>query len=341
MNNIKNQPIDIVLPWVDDSDSTWRALKEKNEIKLRGSLFESSNVRFQNWDNLNIWFRAVEKNMPWVHKIFLITFGHLPEFLVEDHPKLEIVRHEDYIPEEYLPTFNSNTIEMNLHRIKKLSENFILFNDDMFPMHYTEEEYYFKNDQVCDEAVENIITTTSFGAVSNVIRYSQVNNMFIINKYFKKREVQKKNWDKWYCEDYEDRLERTKSLAYWYDFPGFYDPHLPSAMKKTVLSKLWELEYDALHAGSKNRFRGYSDVTQYLIRYWQLCEGDFYPRKTRGKVFFFGWDTYKDVIKEIDSNLHPMICLNENCTSKQFQIIKKEINNALLKKFPNKSSFER
>ena len=27
-----------------------------------------------NWDNLNIWFRAVEKNMPWVHKIFLITY---------------------------------------------------------------------------------------------------------------------------------------------------------------------------------------------------------------------------------------------------------------------------
>ena len=46
--------------------------------------------------------------------------------------------------------------------------------------------------------------------------------MMIINKYFNKREVQKKHWDKWYCEDYGELLERTKSLNYWYTFriPG-------------------------------------------------------------------------------------------------------------------------
>ena len=36
------------------------------------------------------------------------------------------------MPEEYLPTFNSAAIELNLHRIEGLSENFVFFNDDMY-----------------------------------------------------------------------------------------------------------------------------------------------------------------------------------------------------------------
>ena len=230
---------------------------------------------------------------------------------------------------------------MNLHRIDDLSENFILFSDDVFPILLIPEDYYFKDNMVCDEAVENIITTTSFGAVSHATRYAQVNNMFIINKYFKKKEVQKKNWDKWYCEDYGERLDRTKACAYWYDFPGFYDPHMANAMKKSVLEKLWKLEKEALDAGSHDRFRGYADVTQYLVRYWQLCEGNFYPRKTRGKVFFPTIDTYHEVVDAIKNRSYQMISFNENCTPDEFEIMKKEINDALAEAFPNRSSFEK
>ena len=55
--------------------------------------------------------------MPWINQIVFVTYGHLPQFLKENHPKLKIIRHADYIPEEYLPTFNSNTIEMNFYKI--------------------------------------------------------------------------------------------------------------------------------------------------------------------------------------------------------------------------------
>ena len=49
------------------------------------------------------------------------------------YPTIEVeVKTEEFIPKEYLPTFNSNVIEMNLHRIENLSEKFILFNDDLF-----------------------------------------------------------------------------------------------------------------------------------------------------------------------------------------------------------------
>ncbi|QFJ54986.1 Stealth CR1 domain-containing protein [Pseudobutyrivibrio xylanivorans] len=333
-----NKPIDIVIPWVDEKDKKWQS--EKNKYAKQDGI-EFSNVRFQSWDNLHLWFRAIEKCMPWVNKVFLITCGQTPEFLNTENNKIRLVRHDEYIPSEYLPTFNSNTIEMNIHRIEDLSENFILFSDDVFPLKEIDEEYYFKNDLVCDEAVENIITTTSFGAVSRATRYAQVNNMFIINKYFHKREVQEKNWEKWYCEDYGDRLERTKACAYWYDFPGFYDPHMANAMKKSTLKKLWGLEPEALDAGSKDRFRGSADVTQYLIRYWQLCEGNFMPRRTQGKVFFPTIETYNEVIDAINNRLYPMISFNENCTPEEFEIIKRDINATLEKKFPLKSAFEK
>lgn len=332
-----NSPIDIVIPWVDEKDSKWQ--EEKRKYKA-GLALESDNIRFQSWDNLHLWFRTIEKCMPWFNRIFLITCGQVPEFLDLDNPRVRLVSHDEYIPSDYLPTFNSNTIEMNIHRIPDLSENFILFNDDVFPLQPIEENYYFRDDKVCDEAIENIITTGSFTSGLKWQRYTQVNNMFIINKYFKKREVQEKYWDKWYCEDYGDRLERTKACSYWFDFPGFYDPHMASAMKKSTLKKLWELEPEQLDTGSKDRFRGYSDVSQYLIRYWQICTGDFYPRRTLGKVFFPTIENYMDVVYAIDNCSYQMISFNENCTAEEFEEIKREINSALLKRFPDKSSFE-
>ena len=336
-----NSPIDVVIPWVDDSDPEWRKQRDFWAKKTSYDKFEKSNVRFQSWDNLQYWFRSIETCMPWINKIFFVTWGHIPEFLNVNHPNIRVIKHEDFIPSKYLPTFNINTIEMNFFRIPELSENFIYFNDDTLPLQPIDEEYFFKDDNVCDEAIENIITTTSFGAVSRAIRYAQVNNMFIINKYFKKREVQKKNWDKWYCEDYGDRLERTKACAFWRDFPGFYDPHMANALKKSTIEHLWSIEPELLDAGSMNKFRGSSDVTQYLARYWQICTGDFVPRRTQGKVFFPTIDTYKDVVNAIDNKLYQMISYNENCTPEEFVIMKKEINRALETCFPMKCSYEK
>ncbi len=336
-----NNPVDIVIPWVNGYDIKWLKEKEEALAKYCPEEKSNSNIRFEDWDNMQYWFRAIEKFMPWVNQIVFVTWGHVPAFLNCDHPKLKIVRHCDYIPYEFLPTYNSNTIEMNYHRIEGLSENFILFNDDMIPLQPIYETYYFKDGKVCDEAVENIITAVEFGPISNMARYAQVNNMMIINKYFKKREVQKSNRDKWYCKEYGDLQERTRSLEYWYDFPGFHDPHMPSAMKKSTLKKLWDIEGKVLYQASKNHFRAYTDITQYLIRYWQLCEGDFYPRRTQGKMYLVDMNNYEEVAKEIEMQKWQMISLNEHCTPEEFVRIKERINRALDNILPERSAFEK
>ncbi len=45
-----------------------------------------------------------------------------------EHPKLSSVRHSDYMPQSTLPAFNSNAIEMSLHKILGLAKRFLYFN---------------------------------------------------------------------------------------------------------------------------------------------------------------------------------------------------------------------
>lgn len=340
LDKVKNDKIDIVLPWVDGSDPEWMAQKELWQKKSSADFKANSNVRYESWDNLAYWFRAVEQNLPWFHKIFFLTCGHIPPFLNLDHPKLRVVKHEEYIPPKYLPAFKSRTIELNVHRIPDLSENFILFNDDFFPLQYIEESYYFKNNKVCDEAIEGHVVPTYIGDITANAKYTQINNLLAINRNFKKREVQKNNFWKWFYPGYGKLLKRNMVMHYWYDFAGFRDPHMASAMKKETLRKLWEKENAALNGTCEKRFRSYTDITQFLIRYWQICEGNFYPRITQGKSFVVNIDNYKDIARAIVQRKYQMVSLNENCSAEEFEIIKKEINRALGKLYQNKSSFE-
>jgi len=332
--------VDIVIPWVDGSDPEWVKSYNTYYNKIKPDKKSNSGIRYESWDNLQYLFRAIEKFMPWYNNIYLITWGHVPKWLDINNPRLKIVKHEDYIPEEYLPTFNSNVIELNLHRIKELQDNYIIFNDDLFPLQNIEKEYYFVGDMPCDEAVEGIIFPVDIGQITRYSKNMQINNMLIINKYFNKREVQEKHYDKWYYEGYGEILNRTKSLSYWYDFSGFHDPHMANALKKSTLAKLWELEKDIFEKTSKSKFRHYENISWYLVRYWQFCTGEFVPRKTLGKSYLVTPDNYLEVVHKIENQEEQMISINEDCTPEEFEVMKKAVNEAFESILPDKCSFE-
>ncbi|MFR2063638.1 MAG: hypothetical protein ACLS36_08490 [Streptococcus sp.] len=46
-----------------------------------------------------------------------------------------------------LPTYNSAAIELNLHRIEGLSENYLYFNDDMYLIRDSHPSDFYKNGQ--------------------------------------------------------------------------------------------------------------------------------------------------------------------------------------------------
>lgn len=332
-----NTPIDLVLPWVDGNDPLWR--KEKNKYDGVGDV---PGVRYESWDNLQYLFRGIETYMPWIHNVFLVTWGHLPDWLNLSCKKLRIVKHSDYIPAEYLPTFNSNVIEMNYFRIPELGENFILYNDDLFPVQPIPEEYYFRNDLPCEEAVETHFILRADKGVEGVdlqMSYACVNNMVLLNRNFDKREVVQKNHDKWFSTVYGSRLQQNENLAFWNNFESFVYPHEAMPMKKSVLKEIWEKEPEALDKASRNKFRAYSDVTQRLVTMWQICSGNFVPHKYKGKLFLVSGDNYKEAAEAVREQRYPVISLNET-GSGDFEVIKAEINEALHELFPQKSEFE-
>lgn len=128
--------IDIVVPFVDNTDSVWREIYKEFCIKcgLQNKLIDMRTERYS--DNLRLidyQLKLINKNMPWVRKIFLLLMNR--EQAPKDLPNnVQIVYHAAFIPQKFLPTFNSTTIEMFLWNIKDLSEYFIYANDDMLPL---------------------------------------------------------------------------------------------------------------------------------------------------------------------------------------------------------------
>ena len=335
-----NESIDIVIPWVNGNDPEWIRLRNK----YRDSDYPkeaTASCRFRDWNNLKYWFRAVEKFMPWVNKVFFITFGHRPAFLNEKCNKLKIVNHTDYIPSEYLPTFNSTTIIMNVHRIEELSECFILFNDDVFPIRGIDRELYFLNGMVRDQAIQSVVVPHRNSVSPWQCRY--LNNLRIINTHFNKRTVVNNNREKWFSDLYsKEDIERNQNLEYWDNFTGFRSPHLANPYQKSVLNKIWELEYEHLDTTSKNRFRNYTDVSDYVIRYWQLCEGDFVPRRGYGTNINLSIDNYMDAVDIITNQKDIMVSImDENLSDSEFEIVSCAINNAFEEILPEKCSFEK
>ena len=126
-------PIDIVYTWVDGSDPNWRAIY--NCFAGKQSDFATDAVdacRFAAQDELKYSLRSICKYAPFFNHIYIITMNQKPSWL-KPHPQVTIIDHKTIFPKaEDLPTFNSQAIESNLHRIPGLSEYFIYFNDDVF-----------------------------------------------------------------------------------------------------------------------------------------------------------------------------------------------------------------
>lgn len=63
-----------------------------------------------------------------------------------NNEKISIIFHENFIPKESLPLFNSEAIETYLNEIPNLSENFIYCNDDMYFGRVLNKSYFFLPD---------------------------------------------------------------------------------------------------------------------------------------------------------------------------------------------------
>ena len=328
--------IDFVIIWVDGNDPAWR--KQKNEYKSALTKEEDDSVhRYRDWHNLKYWFRGVEKFCPWVRKIHFVTWGHLPKWLNIDNPKLNIVNHKDYIPEQYLPTFSSHTIELNIHRIEGLSDNFVYFNDDMFIIKSMEKRDFFKDGKPCDSAV---LTPHCYNMEDMVIM-APFRNIGVINHEFKMHDVIRKNIIGWFNWRYglANNLKNV-ILQACPRFPGMMQQHLPTSFCKKTFYDVWDKYYEILDETCQHKFREMTDVNQWLMKEWQIASGNFYPRSTNiGKnIPAYNIENAVDCIKKQRTK---MMCLNDTeMSEEQFQRCVDMVNLAFEHILTKKSSFE-
>lgn len=323
--------IDFVLTWIDGNDPDWQDIRNEY-VKYPN---ESKNIiRFRDWDNLHYWFRGIEKFAPWVNRIHFVTWGHLPPWLNRDHPKLNIVKHEDYIPGVYLPTFSSHTLEIHLHRINGLTDQFVYFNDDIFITRPVNETDFFKNGKPRDIAVMDICIKGD-----EIHGGSLYNSIMSINRYFKKSKIVRANFFKWFNPAYGKYLLKTILLIPWKNITGFYTPHLSNAYLKSTFIEVWDKEKEQLEQTSSNKFRTKMDMSQYLFRYWQLASGVFEPMNVIGQQFNLGIEPQK-IFKVIEKQKYKIVCLNDNELINDFDEIKSNLNNSFDKILPEKSEYE-
>lgn len=330
--------IDFVITWVDGNDPAWQ--KERSQYRADKTT-DVSAARYRDMETLKYWFRAIEKYAPWVNQIHFVTWGHLPEWLNTEHPKLHIVNHKDYIPEVYLPTFSSHPIELNLHRIPGLSEHFVYFNDDMFLNAPVSPDFFFRKGLPCDFVnIDNIYCEGLDDTYSHIL----FNETHLISKHYSYIQSFRKYPFKYLNAAYtwKANIKNLLKLENRRNFPGFEDHHLAAPYRKQSFVDFWEKESKTLEQVSMVKFRSPFDVSQRVIRYAQLASGNFYPvsKESRGKIVHL-WQSLSD-LKEImgDENCK-MLCLNDTSRDIDFEQCKAIIIAEFEKKLPKQSTFEK
>lgn len=336
--------IDVVIPWVDPTDKEWQASKNKFLEDLNNDKVDNSENRFRDWDNFKYVFRGIDKFMPWAHKIYLITCGQVPDWMnKEADDRLVIVNHSDYIPKEYLPTFSSHPIELNLHRIKELSEHFIYLNDDYFVINETSPEDFFVDGLPCDYALEDPITPDHKDIFNNIL----INNMVLLNSHYDRRTVLKEHKKKFYsmCDKKAFITNMCFRPLKRNHFFGLHYSHLASNILKSTIEKVWTENREILEATSSHKFRNADDVNQFIFKNEQYVTGKFHPYNINrfGRAIQLD-DTIEgaveDVCRTITDSDYKMICIND-CNIEDFDNTRTKINAALEKILPNPSVWER
>ena len=345
---VEMQKIDFVLPWVDGSDEAWLELKRKYERSSynmsRSDVEANGEIRYSDCGLLRYWFRAVERFAPWVNRIFFVTCGQKPDWLDESHPKLRLVNHEDYIPAEYLPTFQSNTIELNLHRIADLSEQFVLFNDDVFLLRPVDPEFFFRKGLPIIPCELAIPFWLGYNNCSRVI----VNNSAALKLGLDVNHLVWKNMWKYVDVRALGFRRATKNFLVFainrFLIPGSFG-HLPQSHLKSTFAEMWRAVPQIMDTTSRNRFRADDCVNQWLACAWNIVSGTFFPahEKQRGYFCTLKRNNIAQICNVIRRPSSPMMGLTESECDPVMDVdyCIQEISKTFDELLPEKSSFEK
>lgn len=288
--------IDYVFPWVNPLDKVW---VDSYKSTFGDSKFDPA--RFRDLGLLRYVFRSIEKNAPWINNVYLILAcpTQLPNWLNTENVK--IVYHDQFIPQEYLPVFNSAAIEQFLPNIVGLEEHFIYGNDDFY-----------------------------FNAPTQELDFFDIHGNPKLS--FKEKSEIETNFD-YTCRNCYDIVKN--------DFPhelsDFFKPtHVPTPMLLSTLRKVQELHKDEMRNHYNVKRNVLTDINQYIFTDYQILSGNYTRIEPIGKYIQLdrGINEVLGAIKAPSK----LLCINDTEHTIIGNLPK--VRGAFYEKYPNKSKFE-
>ncbi|MBO4427562.1 MAG: hypothetical protein J5771_03660 [Bacteroidales bacterium] len=292
--------MDAVITYVDNLDPQWQA----EYARYAGE--EQLSKRFRDWGTLKYLMRGIDVYLPFVHNVYLVVSSDSQVPAWVKRTSVRVILHKDIIPEEFLPLFNSCSIEMFLHRIPGLAEEYLYFNDDMFPVAPCAKEDFFVDGK------------TAINFAKHVLPFGMYKSQ---------------------CETASAMARKALGMDY---SPVFVRPqHTCSPMLKSACEEVYGiLEKEIL--ASVTRLRVKKQPNQYLFLdylYWsgRTVKGHI-SNKHLSQAVYSG-EQIADYIKNPQTRL---ACINDvQMPDEKFAKMRAEILAGFEAAFPDKSPFEK
>lgn len=304
--------IDMVIMFVDMNDKEWQN-RYNNYIKTHEIPIPEINnveVRSRDYGTLKCLLRSIDIYMPWINNVFLVvqSYSQVPSWI--DTNKIKIVLHEEFIPKEYLPTYNTFTIQTHVHRIPGLSEKFIFSDDDSIFCREMKETNFFINGKL----VQHIRTLNSDSTNGSSSKYSH---------YFKKNST-----------DVVKDFCHVKNDFY------YMDDHGVQAMYKSLNAQLYNNIDISKHVSA---FRDYNNIFRYSYLVYALFKRKIVHTYDRVAYIDFFKRDINDFRRWLNNNrFKEQLSINDQDLNPEFdkELFYKMIEETLQQLFPSKSKYE-
>ena len=292
--------MDIVITYVNGLDPVWQSDYEKytNQPVLE--------KRFRDWGTLRYLFRGIAENMAFVRKVHLVVSheSQVPEWVNRD--EVHIVLHEDIIPAEFLPTFNCNPIEMHLHRIEGLDEEYLYFNDDIFPMLECKKSDFFRDGKCFLGMSHHLFACDMFKRI---------------------------------CRNSDQMARRALGLKQRLFF--LRPQHICTPMFKSECGEVYSKVPAEIAKTAASRVRDEKNLNQYLFLDYMYLKGKLVKKRLSKKHFSVGIVSGAMLHKFITSPSHKLVCINDvQLSEERYNELRKALLDAFEERFPQKSKYE-
>lgn len=292
--------MDVVITYVNGLDPVWQSdyAKYTNTPILQ--------KRFRDWGTLKYLFRGIAKNMPFIRKVHLVVSGEsqVPEWVNRD--EVNVVLHRDIIPAEFLPTFNCNPIEMHLHRIADLDEEFLYFNDDMYPLRPCKPTDFFRDGK-------GVIGMTRHLFIVDMFKQICRNSHRVAHR----------------------ALGRRPSCLF------LRPQHICSPMLKSVCEELYAKVEPEIRESITTTRTG-DNLNQYLFLDYMYLKGLIINERISKKHFSVGVVSTNKLYKFVTRPTRNMTCVNDvQIKEERYDELRATLLDAFEQALPDKSKFER